>query len=222
MSEFANGASILVGRGDGIRGTVVESRPGHVRCALETGQTVWVPSEQVRAVDGPSIGTQSSAARTAAPFGLAPGQAGAVNPYQPPSAFEVAPPREGADWKWLMFSFEGRIPRSKYWLGTTVLMGVLVSVGLFTAFFAGVTSEVGAPDDPSPLAYVPFGLLVLFAIWASLALSIKRWHDRGKSGFWVLINLIPYIGGLWAFIENGCLAGDATWNNYGPPYGSSD
>lgn len=210
MSEFAKGASVLVARGNGIRGTVVESRPGHVRCALETGQTVWVRSTEVRSADAPSFSQPN----------FAPRQPITVNPYQPPSAFEVAPPREGVDWKWLMFSFEGRIPRSKYWLGTTVLMGVLVSIGLFTAFFAGVTSEVGAPDDPSPLVYVPFGVLVLFAIWASLALSVKRWHDRGKSGFWVLINLIPYIGGMWAFIENGCLAGDATWNSYGPPYGA--
>jgi uncharacterized membrane protein YhaH (DUF805 family) len=217
MSEFAKGASVLVERGDGIRGTVVESRPGHVRCALETGQTVWVPSTQVRMVDGAGF-TQPAFT----PPTFAPRQPSTVNPYQAPSAFDVAPPREGTDWKWLMFSFEGRIPRSKYWLGTTVLMGVLVSVGLFTGFFAGVTSEMGAPDDPSPLVYVPFGILVLFAIWASLALSVKRWHDRGKSGFWVLINLIPYIGGMWAFIENGCLAGDATGNSYGPPYGSSD
>lgn len=64
-----------------------------------------------------------------------------------------------------------------------------------------------------------FGVLALILyiplIWCSLALQIKRWHDRDKPGTWVLINLIPLVGGIWAFVEVGCLRGTFGPNNYG-------
>ena len=51
----------------------------------------------------------------------------------------------------------------------------------------------------------------------SLAIQVKRWHDRNKSGWWVLIGLIPLIGGIWALIETGFLAGDDGENRFGWP-----
>ena len=58
------------------------------------------------------------------------------------------------------------------------------------------------------VAYIGF-------IWASLALGIKRWHDRDKSGWWTLIGLIPVIGAIWAFVEQGCLRGTEGPNRFG-------
>lgn len=58
-------------------------------------------------------------------------------------------------------------------------------------------------------------LVAIPYIWSSIALQVKRWHDRGKSGAMVLINLIPYIGGIWAFVECGCLRGTCGQNQYG-------
>jgi uncharacterized membrane protein YhaH (DUF805 family) len=52
--------------------------------------------------------------------------------------------------------------------------------------------------------------------WPSLAIYVKRWHDRGKSGWWVLIVFVPIIGYLWLLIECGFLAGDDGPNEYGP------
>ena len=54
-------------------------------------------------------------------------------------------------------------------------------------------------------------------MWVSLAVQVKRWHDRNKSGWWVLIGLVPLIGGIWALIENGFLAGDEAENRFGKP-----
>jgi uncharacterized membrane protein YhaH (DUF805 family) len=59
------------------------------------------------------------------------------------------------------------------------------------------------------------GILYLALIWPSLAISIKRWHDRDKSGWWVLIGFIPLIGGIWALIETGFLEGTKGPNQYG-------
>ena len=47
----------------------------------------------------------------------------------------------------------------------------------------------------------------IFSIWSGIAIGIKRWHDRDKSGWWMFIVLIPIIGAIWAFVECGCLRG---------------
>jgi len=48
---------------------------------------------------------------------------------------------------------------------------------------------------------------LLLLLWPSLAVSVKRWHDRGHSGWWVLVGLIPVIGPLWLLVTNGLLPG---------------
>ena len=94
----------------------------------------------------------------------------------------------------LIFSFNGRINRQTYWLAY---------IGLFIGF--SITGAMSESYDSDTAAFG--GLLMLLLIWPSIALSVKRWHDRDKSGFWMLINLIPLIGPLWSFIELGFLAG---------------
>ena len=51
--------------------------------------------------------------------------------------------------------------------------------------------------------------------WIGLAIQVKRWHDRNKSGWWCLIALVPYIGGLWQLVECGFLPGTQGRNDYG-------
>lgn len=230
MSEFANGTQVLIERGGGIRGTVLESRPGQLRCELETGQTVWVPSSQVRGLDGsrPSYGPPGPTASSYPPyapssppapsFGARPLSA---NPYEAPRSFDESPAQpETLDWKWLLFSFDGRIPRSKYWLGHAVMFAALLviagSIGVLAATFS---KGAHSSETPAFLILIIVTSLVFFVffVWTSLAVSVKRWHDRGKSGWWVLIGIVPYIGSIWAFIENGCLPGDAHRNQYGDP-----
>ena len=57
--------------------------------------------------------------------------------------------------------------------------------------------------------------IVVFAIWVGFAIGIKRWHDRDKSGWMMLIGFIPYIGALWTLIECGCLRGTEGANRFG-------
>ncbi len=111
---------------------------------------------------------------------------------------------DNIDWQYLLFSFEGRINRAKFWIGIAAMWVVLWIV----AILAGLMN--------SSIMWTIFALLTLLVIWPSLAISIKRWHDRGKSGWWVLIGLVPLIGGLWAIIETGFLPGTPGPNEYGP------
>lgn len=107
----------------------------------------------------------------------------------------------------VLFSFNGRIGRKTYWL--TFLA---VFFGLFILLFAVGVSGAGEAvlGVVTLVAYIP-------ALWISLAIQAKRWHDRDKSAWWILINLVPVIGGLWALIENGFLAGDEGANRFGLP-----
>ena len=126
------------------------------------------------------------------------------NPYQPPQASLIThQPAKPMTMKDLLFSFEGRIPRRKYWLAALVQMGIMV-----------VPFGIAAAME-SEAAFIVVGILCLPLIYTGLAVGAKRWHDRNKSGWWNLIGFIPYIGGLWAFIECGCLRGTDGPNNYG-------
>jgi uncharacterized membrane protein YhaH (DUF805 family) len=107
------------------------------------------------------------------------------------------------DWAWLLFSFEGRINRAKFWLGIVVLWAVVWILALIAA------------AANSGFLWGLIAILNVVLIWPSLALSIKRWHDRNKSGWWVLIALVPFIGWLWALIETGFLPGTIGPNEYG-------
>jgi uncharacterized membrane protein YhaH (DUF805 family) len=86
-----------------------------------------------------------------------------------------------------------------------------------------MASEEGvAPGDVSVAmpSINPVAILVLVAvyiplIWISLALQVKRWHDRDKSGAWVFIGFIPLIGPIWALVECGFLRGTVGPNRYG-------
>jgi len=125
----------------------------------------------------------------------------------------------------LFTSFEGRINRQKWWLGLIVLViAEWVIMFVITMFFgASMPTEVD-PDAMGFSASYQLGavgaiiLLIIMIpfIWAGLALSAKRWHDRGKSAWWILIGLIPLIGAIWTLVENGFLKGTEGPNQYGP------
>jgi len=51
---------------------------------------------------------------------------------------------------------------------------------------------------------------------------VKRYHDRDKSGWWILILFIPLVGFIWFLIELGCLPGTPGPNRFGPdPLGTT-
>ena len=111
---------------------------------------------------------------------------------------------------WFLFSFEGRINRAKWWF--MFLLGKVIGVTIGVSVFAIFYSILGA----TPLSIVPVLLGVVGYLWPLLAVSAKRWHDHNKSAWWVLIQLIPGIGAVWAIVELGCLKGNLGPNRFGP------
>ncbi|MBV9994424.1 MAG: DUF805 domain-containing protein [Caulobacteraceae bacterium] len=126
----------------------------------------------------------------------------------------------------LLFGFQGRIRRTHYWLGAIGAGVVLGVVGMIIAmvFGGGAMMAAQANNGAGAAAGAGMGIVggilylavLVAAVWISLALQIKRWHDRDKGAIWVLINFIPVIGGLWALVECGFLDGTAGPNKFGP------
>jgi len=117
------------------------------------------------------------------------------------------------DWKSLLFSFEGRVGRGAYW-GL-----VVVSVVLFGGLGAfSVMSALNSPDPAAAGGGVSVAMMIasLLFLWPALAIQAKRWHDVDKSAWWILINLVPAVGGLVALVFNGFIAGTPGTNRFGP------
>lgn len=119
------------------------------------------------------------------------------------------------DWISFLVSPQGRIPRSwfwlRFWLPLYLVMGALFS-WIFVLLVANRYDADAMPAVPVILLW----LLDLIVFWPSLAISIKRWHDRDKSGWYVLVVLIPIVGPIWSFVETGFLPGTPGPNRYGP------
>jgi uncharacterized membrane protein YhaH (DUF805 family) len=129
------------------------------------------------------------------------------NPFQSPQA-PTGPVRPGPERNlaWTLFSFDDRIPRRVYWGAS------LATLFVFYVIVFGLRMMLGE-DSPAVLGVTL--LLYIPVLWISLAIQVKRWHDRDKSGWWVLINVVPIIGPIWAFVEVGCLRGTLGPNQYG-------
>ena len=61
-------------------------------------------------------------------------------------------------------------------------------------------------------------MLPLFALvfWINVASSVRRLHDRNRSGWWALLYAVPLLGQLWQFIECGFLPPRDAGNRFDP------
>jgi uncharacterized membrane protein YhaH (DUF805 family) len=122
----------------------------------------------------------------------------------------------------LFLSYSGRIGRLSYWISGFVLGAAQIGavVGLL-ALAHGTLAEIADADratvSQAVLMHVvlPLAIVEALFLYPQFAIATKRWHDRGKSGWWSLITLVPLIGGLWYFVELGFLGGDDGVNAYG-------
>jgi uncharacterized membrane protein YhaH (DUF805 family) len=101
--------------------------------------------------------------------------------------------------------FSGRAKRREYWM--FVLVNLIISVILsFIDRALGFTSETG------------FGLLSgiysLAVLLPSLAVTVRRLHDTGRSGWWILIALIPIVG--WIVLLIFMILDSTADNEHGP------
>ena len=139
----------------------------------------------------------------------------------------------------LLFGFQGRINRGKYWLAALIYF-----------IFGLVIATIGYFAEEAPAFQILNAVVSIGVLISSIAVGLRRLHDRDKSGWWLLLfYLVPSLlwgigavaffygvgaeaaGGMiaggvlgvlgvailvWAFIELGCLRGTLGPNRFGP------
>ncbi len=102
--------------------------------------------------------------------------------------------------------FSGRARRSEYWY-FTLFNFVFIMLAMIADNLFGTT----IPNLPYGVFYCLYALFVILPGWA---VSVRRLHDVGKSGWFLLIVLIPLIGAIWLFVLT-VTEGDSGDNDYG-------
>ncbi len=102
--------------------------------------------------------------------------------------------------------FNGRARRKEYWM--FFLFSFIISIVLM--IIDRITGTFSAHMGAGMLG----GLYGLATLIPGLAVTVRRLHDTDRSGWWVLICLVPLIG-LIVFIVFMALNGSASENKYG-------
>ncbi len=97
--------------------------------------------------------------------------------------------------------FHGRARRTEFWMFT--LVNIIISLLLSSLdYFFGTY-------------YLFSGIYGLAMLIPGLAVTVRRLHDTGKSGWMILVGLIPVLGALWLFILM-IMDSQPGENKYGP------
>lgn len=112
--------------------------------------------------------------------------------------------------------FDGRARRQEFWMFTLFnLMAVLV-----LAILGGIGLAIS--EDYGSILFIPLVVYYVAAFVPTLAVTVRRFHDTGKSG-WVLLllivlGIIPFVGIVASIIQLVfvCTDSDQGTNEYGP------
>lgn len=106
--------------------------------------------------------------------------------------------------------FYGRARRAEYWLFALLMAIIVVPISVISEVIeAGGDVSGGVMLLMLVLSLVYLGLLI-----PSLAVTVRRLHDTNRSGWWVLISLIPLVGAIVMFVF-AVLDGTPGPNKYG-------
>ena len=109
-------------------------------------------------------------------------------------------------------NFSGRARRKEYWMLALIYMiFIIIAMVLDGALGLGFDMGYGV-TAPYGWIYSIVALVHLIPAWGVL---VRRLHDVGKSGWFMLISLVPIIGGIWLLVLLST-DGDSSENAYGP------
>lgn len=103
--------------------------------------------------------------------------------------------------------FSGRARRKEYWM--FVLMNFIAGIIL-----ALVDAALGIAIGEGAVGVLSV-IYALALIIPSIAVAVRRLHDSGRSGWWLLISLVPLLGAI-ALIVFYCMDSEEGDNQYGP------
>ena len=108
-------------------------------------------------------------------------------------------------------TFQGRAPRAEYWW-FALFLAIAYVVIMVLGIFAG-------SSDGSALAGILYGVFALGTLLPTLAVSVRRLHDTDRSGWWLLIELVPLIGPILILVWF-CTRGTRGPNRFGNENGA--
>jgi len=112
--------------------------------------------------------------------------------------------------------FSDRASRQEVWM--FVVFNLLFAMAW--AFVAGLLTGLlgGSFNQESRLMFMYKLIAIYYAVTTvpAMAVGVRRLHDTGRSGWWMLVSLIPFVGGIWLIVLM-CLDGSAGDNRYGSP-----
>lgn len=115
--------------------------------------------------------------------------------------------------------FEGRSSRMEYWMFYlfTLILGMVVAVVILA--IALLLYAMNFSESAMGMVLVPVYLILFVGSMAlivpTIAVAVRRFHDQDKSGWMILLSLIPLIGGI-IFLVFMCLEGTHGPNRFGP------
>ncbi len=104
----------------------------------------------------------------------------------------------------LYVTVSGRAARPEFWWFALFVTTGSVLLGLLDSLIFGGDTAILAP------------LFSLATLLPLVAVSVRRLHDIGRSGWWVLLHLVPVVG-LLVMLYFYLLKGDGGTNRFGPP-----
>lgn len=104
-------------------------------------------------------------------------------------------------------TFEGRARRKEYWFFILFNVLAVVVLGIIDVVLGTSSKETGLG--------LLSGLYLLAVLLPALAVTVRRLHDTDRSGWWILIEFIPLIGGLVLLVFT-LLDGTPGSNRFGP------
>lgn len=106
--------------------------------------------------------------------------------------------------------FQGRASRSEFFRYNLMISLCLTIISIIMGIIKLITNDIMT----AIVLYILLGIIDLALILPGLAIAVRRLHDTNKSGWYLLINLIPIVGPIW-FLILILTKGDVYTNNYG-------
>lgn len=103
--------------------------------------------------------------------------------------------------------FKGRADRKEFWLFMAVVFAINIA-------FSILISLVGGVSILRWTILIIQALVVIALFIPSIGVGVRRMHDIGKGGGWLLVNLIPIIGSIW-FLILAIKEGEIRSNRFG-------
>lgn len=107
-------------------------------------------------------------------------------------------------------TFTGRARRKEFWM-FALFNAIIITLGYALVAIVAIAGS----GTLTAIVYALLGLYGLAVVIPGLAVTIRRLHDTGKSGWWIFITFVPLVGQIWLIV---LLATDSQLcdNQYGP------